>query len=73
MATQIVLDYSGDTRHYFDENDVRAVAKAEARFQELTDRGFTAAVRTGLGEATCIRSFDSAVEETLFFPRLVGG
>ncbi|WP_407180952.1 hypothetical protein [Bradyrhizobium sp. STM 3562] len=73
MATQIVMDHSGDTRHHFDAKDLEALAKAEARFKELTGRGFTAAVRTGPGEVTRIRSFDPAAEETLFFPRLVGG
>ncbi|WP_024510971.1 hypothetical protein [Bradyrhizobium sp. ARR65] len=73
MATHIVMDHSGDTRHHFDAKDFEALAKAEARFKELTGRGFTAAVRTGPGEVTRIRSFDPAAEETLFFPRLVGG
>jgi hypothetical protein len=35
--------------------------------------GFTAAVRTGSGEVSKIRSFDPTAEETLFLPRLVGG
>ncbi|MGY4459642.1 hypothetical protein ACVWYI_003602 [Bradyrhizobium sp. LB13.1] len=42
-------------------------------FRELTGAGFTAALRTGPGEVTRIRSFDPAVQETLFYPRLVGG
>jgi hypothetical protein len=67
------MDHSGDTRHHFDVNDAQALAKAEARFKELTGRGFTAAVRTGPGEATRIRSFDPTAEETLFVPRLIGG
>jgi hypothetical protein len=70
MSVQIVMDYRGDTRHYFDANDTTALAKAEERFKKLTERGFTAAVRTGPGEVT---SFNPAAEETLFFPRLVGG
>lgn len=73
MATQIVMDHSGDTRHHFDAKDAQALAKAEARFKELTGRGFTAAVRSGPGEVTRVRSFDPSAEETLFFPRLVGG
>ncbi len=73
MATQIVMDHSGDSRHHFDAKDAQALAKAEARFKELTGRGFTAAVRNGPGEVTRIRSFDPSAEETLFFPRLVGG
>jgi hypothetical protein len=49
MATQIVMDRTGDTRHIFDDQDCAEVAKAEQRFSELTGAGFTA-VRTGPGE-----------------------
>jgi hypothetical protein len=45
MATQIVMDHTGDTRHQFDPADAAAVAKAEARFKRLTGEGFTAATR----------------------------
>jgi hypothetical protein len=73
MASQIVMDHTGDTRHIFDEQDRAEVAKAEQRFNELTGAGFTAAIRTGPGEQRVIRSFDPTAEETLFYPRLVGG
>jgi hypothetical protein len=73
MAVQVVMDQSGDSRHAFDSNDYDAVALAEARFLELTGAGFTAAARSGLGEPRVIRSFDPTAEETLFYPRLVGG
>jgi hypothetical protein len=73
MATQIVMDHTGDTRHYFDANDAQALAKAEKQFKKLTGDGFTAAVRTATGEVSRIRAFDPTAEETLFFPRLVGG
>jgi hypothetical protein len=73
MATQIVMDHTGDTRHYFDANDAQALAKAEEQFKKLTGDGFTAAVRTATGEVSQIRTFDPTAEETLFFPRLVGG
>jgi hypothetical protein len=73
MATQIVMDYTGDTRHFFDAKDAQALGKAEKRFEKLTGDGFTAAVRTAAGDVTRIRSFDPTAEETLFFPRLVGG
>ena len=73
MAIQIVMDRSGDTRHPFDPNDVRELAMAEQRFYELTKVGFTAAIRTGPGQVSKIRSFDPNAEETVFFPRLVGG
>ena len=48
-------------------------ARAEQRFRQLTSAGFTAAVRTGPGEISRIKSFDPTAEETLFFPQLVGG
>jgi hypothetical protein len=73
MATQIVMDHTGDRRHQFDPTDLAEVAKAERRFRNLTGAGFTAAVRTADGESMRIRSFDPTAEETLFFPRLVGG
>ena len=73
MATQTVMDHTGDTRHIFDAKDAKALAEAEERFRELTRVGFTAAARTASGEVTVARTFDPTVEETLFFPRLVGG
>jgi hypothetical protein len=73
MPTQIVMNHNGDTRHYFDANDAAALAKAEERFKQLTGEGFTAAVRTGAAEVTKIKSFTPKAEETVFFPRLIGG
>lgn len=73
MAVQVVMDQSGDSRHIFDSNDSVAVASAEQRFIELTGSGFTAAVRSGLGEPRIVRRFEPTAEETLFYPRLVGG
>lgn len=73
MAMQIVMDHSGDSRQFFDRSDPDALARAEHRFNELIGRGFVAAVRVGPGEASSVKSFDPTAEETLFFPRLVGG
>lgn len=73
MATQIVMDHSGDSRHTFDPLDAEAVAKAEKRFKDLTGAGFIAAERTAAGKSRRVSAFDPAAEETLFFPRLVGG
>ena len=73
MATLIVMDHTGDARHNFDAKNADAVLEAEERFRELTGAGFTAAVRTASGEAVVKRTFDTTAEETLFFPRLVGG
>jgi hypothetical protein len=70
---QIVMDHAGDSRHHFSVEDVEAVADAERRFKELTGKGFIAAVRTGVGETRRITTFEPTAEETLFFPRLVGG
>jgi hypothetical protein len=73
MAIQIVMDHTGDSRHHFDPNNAQAVETAERRFYELTNVGFTAAARTGPGQVSQIQSFDLNAEETVFFPRLVGG
>jgi len=40
MHVQIVLDHTGDTRHEFDPADTTALAAAEARFRDLTGKGF---------------------------------
>jgi hypothetical protein len=72
MAQQIVMDVTGDTRHEFDPTDAAALAEARARFKQLTDAGFTAAVRKGSG-SQLVRHFDLAADETVFFPRLRGG
>jgi hypothetical protein len=73
MATHIVMDRNGDTRHNFDAKDAEALLKAEERFRTLTAAGFTAAIRTADKEPLVTRTFDPTAEETLFFPRLVGG
>jgi hypothetical protein len=73
MATQIVMDHTGDTRHHFNPNDAEAVAKAERRFKKLTGAGFIAAERTSAGQSRRVTAFNPSAEETLFFPRLVGG
>jgi hypothetical protein len=73
MAIQIVMDHTGDTRFYFGAGDIEARSEAEARFDKLTGLGFMAAVRSASGEVAVIRTFDASAEETLFFPRLVGG
>ncbi|WGD55054.1 hypothetical protein QA641_14800 [Bradyrhizobium sp. CB1650] len=73
MAIQIVMDRSGDSRHHFYADDAQELARAEHRFYELINAGFTAAVRMGPGQVSHILSFDPTARETVFFPRLVGG
>jgi hypothetical protein len=73
MATQIVMDHTGDRRYHFNPRDVGALVEAEERFRSLIGAGFTAAARTASGKSARIRSFDPNAEETLFFARLIGG
>jgi hypothetical protein len=73
MGTQIVMDHTGDSRFQFDPDKADELAAAMARFQELMGKGYTAAERTGHGEATVARSFNPQAEETLFFARINGG
>ncbi|MET4804779.1 hypothetical protein [Bradyrhizobium sp. LB11.1] len=73
MATQIVMDHTGDSRHFFDQTDPEGLAKAERRFKKLTGQGFIAAIRTADGDLKVVRTLDSTADETLFYPRLVGG
>jgi hypothetical protein len=74
MRIQIVMDRSGDTRHAFDASDAAAVTQAEARFRELTLKGFRAvALGKDGGPGTLLRNFDPEVEQTLFIPQLQGG
>jgi hypothetical protein len=74
MGVQIVMDRSGDTRHEFDLSNDTAIALAEARFRELTGRGFRAVALGNNGTpGELLRAFDPNVEETLFIPQLQGG
>ena len=61
MAIQTVMDRTGDSRHLFNPEDAKELARAEQRFYELTNHGFTAAVRTGPGEVSLIRSFEGVL------------
>ena len=73
MAVQLVMDHSGDTRHWYDADDERSLFEARERFRQLTEQGYTAAVRGTEGSSRLVRSFEPNADETLFFPRLVGG
>jgi hypothetical protein len=74
MSVHIVMDRNGDTRHEFDATDPEALARAEERFGELTDKGFRAVALGRNGKpGTLLRDFDPLVEQTLFIPQLQGG
>jgi hypothetical protein len=72
MPTQIVMDASGDSRHSFDPADEIELLRAQVRFRELLKNGYTAASRNQSGSVIVTRT-DPVAEETLFYPRLVGG
>jgi hypothetical protein len=68
------MDSTGDTRHEFDPADLSSLAAAEARFQELTGKGFRAVALGNNGApGELIRQFDPRAEQTLFIPQLQGG
>jgi hypothetical protein len=74
MHFQIVMDRNGDTRHEFDPTDQSSLATAEARFHELTGKGFRAvALGKDGAPGELVRTFDSQAEQTLFIPQLAGG
>jgi hypothetical protein len=67
MATQIVMDHTGDRRHQFDPQNTNELAEAEKRFKELTGLGFTAAARTAADKTVKIASFDPTPKKPCFF------
>ena len=74
MNTHIILDETGDTRHFFDARDPKALSRAERRFRELTGRGFRAVALAKDGaHGRLMRDFDPMAEQTLFIPQLRGG
>jgi len=73
MKTHIIMDRRGDTRHEFDATCPVALAEAEARFLDLTGKGFCAVELGRDGKHSLMRGFDPEVKETLFIPQLVGG
>jgi hypothetical protein len=74
MHLQIVMDSDGDTRHEFDPTDLSSLATAEARFQDLTGKGFRAvALGKDGAPGELMRTFDPRATQTLFMPQLQGG
>lgn len=73
MATQIVMDQAGDSRYQFDPHDAAELARAKYRFKKLTAEGYVAARRLVAGQTVKVTSFDPTAQETVFFPRLIGG
>ena len=74
MPIQVVMDRNGDSRYFFEATDMASLADAQARFNDLTKRGFRAVARGKDGQAgRVLPNFDNEAEETLFIPPLVGG
>jgi hypothetical protein len=38
MAIQVVMDHSGDSRHWYDVNDERSLFEAKERFKQYPNR-----------------------------------
>jgi hypothetical protein len=74
MPVQIVIDHAGDTRYNFQIDDLRAIVEAEARFKQLTGKGFRAIETGKRGQpGRLLTEFDPGTEITVFVPPLQGG
>jgi hypothetical protein len=62
----------GDKQFDFDTATAAGLADAEAKFKELTGKGFMPVKMDG-GAPTKMRSFDKEAEEVFFRPQLQGG
>lgn len=68
-----VMDKTGDSEIAFNPTDADQVAKAQAKFDELTKGNHLAFRKSADGKDEIVRSFDPNAEETVFMPPLVGG
>ena len=69
-----VMDRSGDTKQSFDVATKTGLAEAEARFKELTGKGFAAIERGENGApGTLLRTFNPEAKDVVFQPQLQGG
>ena len=74
MPVHQIMDSSGHSEKAWEKSDVVSVAEAEKRFAELTGKGFIAFEPGPNGEpGRQMKSFDAAVEKTVFVPALQGG
>ncbi len=65
MPTHIVMDHCGDTRHVFELSNARALADAEARFKELTGKGYRAVTPGKHGQpGQLVSAFNPSVNES---------
>lgn len=73
MATHLIMDRSGHRKIDFDSTSTVELTEALDRFNDLTSKGYRAAVKRGDGVHELIRKFDPEAEQTLFIPQLRGG
>lgn len=69
-----VLDGTGDSRMQWDRNDPAQVAAAEARFDEMRGKGYSAYKVDASGRrGEVINKFDPDAERIIMHRQLVGG
>jgi hypothetical protein len=68
-----IMDHTGHSTEVFDKANKVSVAEAEARFKELTGKGFMAIQPGQNGEpGNLLRKFDPEADVN-FQPQLIGG
>jgi hypothetical protein len=73
-GVMVVLDQTGDTRHYWDRGNEVEVKEMKKLFKRMTDKGYQAWSVTQKGDQDRkIREFDPEAEKIIFSPALVGG
>jgi hypothetical protein len=70
----VVLDQTGDTRHYWDRGNEVEVKEMKKLFKRMTDKGYQAWSVSRKGDQDRkITEFDPEAEKIIFSPALVGG
>lgn len=70
---EIMSAQTGHDEKAWDKSDPVSVKEAQARFNELTKRGYFAARQEADGSHTQLREFDPEAETIVLRPQLIGG
>jgi hypothetical protein len=74
MSELNILDETGDTRMQWDRDDKEAVAKTEARFNELRAKNYLAYTVNKKGDiGEVITKFDPKAERIILHAQMIGG
>jgi predicted RNA binding protein YcfA (HicA-like mRNA interferase family) len=73
MSKLEIMDHTGHTDKDWDKADQVSVKAAEARFNELTRKGYFAARQEPDGSHTQLQTFDPEAETIVLRPQLIGG